>query len=76
MGGLAPIHYKTLEKFVLAVGCQFMRQTSSHRVYWRDDQMRPVIIPAHKQVPVFVIRNILRQLNIPVGEYLRLLAEL
>ena len=59
MGGLAPIHYTTLEKFARAVGCTFVRQTGSHRVYWRDDQVRPIIIPAYKQVPVFVIRNIL-----------------
>ena len=38
--------------------------------------MRPVVIPAYKQVPVFVIRNILRQLNISVEEYLRLLGDL
>ena len=35
-----------------------------------------ILIPAYKQVPVFVIRNILRQLNMPPEEYLKLLAEL
>jgi len=76
MAGLAPVHHKTLEKFVSSVGCRFIRQKGSHRVYWREDQMRPVIIPTYKQVPVFVIRNILRQLNISVEEYLHLLGSL
>ena len=76
MAGLSPVHHNTLEKFVSSVGCKFIRQKGSHRVYWREDQMRPVIIPTYKQVPVFVIRNILRQLNISVEEYLRLLGSL
>ena len=49
------------------MGCTFVRQKGSHRVYWRDDQVRPVIIPTYTHVPVFVIRNILRQLNIQVN---------
>ena len=76
MGGLAPTHYTDLEKFVVAVGAKFLRQSGSHRVYWRDDQVRPIIIPTYKQVPVFVIRNILRQLKISPEEYLRILKDL
>jgi len=76
MGGLAPIPYKALEKVVLAVGCTFQRQTSSHRVYWRDDQIRPVIIPTYKAVPVFIIRNILRQLKVSPEEYLKIVQDL
>ena len=76
MGGLSPIHHKTLEKVVLAVGCTFVRQTSSHRVYWREDQLRPVIIPTYKSVPVFIIRNVIRQLKITPEAYLRILNDL
>ena len=76
MGGLAPVNYKKLEKFVLSVGCTFVRQAGSHRVYWRDDQVRPIIIPTYKEIPVFVIRNILRQLKVDISEYLRLMQEL
>lgn len=76
MSGLTPVHHKILEKFVLAVGCTFIRQKGSHRVYWRDDQVRPVVVPTYKAVPEFVIRNILRQLKISVEEYLRMIGEL
>ena len=76
MGGLSPTHYKHLEKFVIAVGGKFVRQTGSHRVYWRDDQVRPIIIPTYTHVPVFIIRNILRQLKVSPHEYLRISREL
>ena len=73
MGGLTPVHHKVLERFVLSVGCRFLRQRGSHRIYWRDDQVRPIVIPTYRQVPEFVIRNILRQLKIEVDEYVRML---
>jgi len=76
MGGLAPTHYKTLEKFVLHVGCRYVRQKGSHRIYWREGLQRPVILPTYRNVPPFVIRNILRQLGIRVEDFLRLLKEL
>ena len=76
MSKLTPIHPKELERFVLHVGAKFVRQTGSHRVFWRDDQVRPIIIPRHKSVPVFIIRNTLRQLKISPEEYLRIMREL
>ncbi|MBI3074337.1 MAG: type II toxin-antitoxin system HicA family toxin [Deltaproteobacteria bacterium] len=76
MSGLVPIHHRILEKFAVAVGCTFVRQTASHRVYWRNDQTRPIIIPVYRQVPVFVVRNILRQLNISTDEFHRIIRDL
>lgn len=76
MGGLAPTDHKTLEKLVLRLGCTFVRQEGSHRVYWRVDLVRPITIPTYRQVPIFIIRNILRQLQLSVDDYLRLKTEL
>lgn len=73
MAKLKPVRHQDLEKFVLAVGCTFKRQKGSHRVYWRDDQIRPIIIPCYDAVPVFIIKNILRQLKIPSEEFLRII---
>lgn len=73
MGGLAPVHFRILEKFVQEAGCVFIRQKGSHRVYWREDQVRPIVIPMYKSIPEFIIRNILRQLKISVEEYLRMI---
>ena len=66
---LAPVHPRELERFLLAVGRTFKRQKGSHKVYWRSDLRRPVIIPWHDPVPVFIIKNTLRQLNISAEEY-------
>ena len=76
MPGLKPVRSSDLEKFVLYVGCTFKRQKGSHKVYWRDDLLRPIIIPNYDAVPVFIVKNILRQLKIPTEEYQRILSEI
>jgi predicted RNA binding protein YcfA (HicA-like mRNA interferase family) len=73
---LTPIHPDELEKFLRHVGCSFKRQKGSHKIYWRDDQIRPVVVPCHNPVPVFIIRNILRQLKISPDDYNSMLKEL
>lgn len=73
MAHLAPIHWKKFEKFLLFVGCQFERQKGDHLIYWRKDLKRPVVIPRDEELPVFVIRNNLRILDIKLEEYLEIL---
>ena len=63
MSGLVPADWRALERFLISVGCTFERQKGSHRVYWREGLVRPIILPAYKAVPVFVIRGILRQVK-------------
>jgi len=76
MARLSPISWKKFEKFVLFVGCEFEREKGDHRVYWRSDLKRPVIIPRYKELPVFIIRNNLRLLNIDSAEYLEILRQI
>ncbi len=73
MAHLAPIHWKKFEKFLVYIGCHFEREKGDHRIYWREDLKRPVVIPRDTQLPVFVIRNNLRILNISPEEYLEIL---
>jgi predicted RNA binding protein YcfA (HicA-like mRNA interferase family) len=73
MAKLSPIHWRQFERFLLYVGCKFSRQKGSHRVYHRSDLKRPIIIPAGKDIPIFVIKNNLRLLNISTEEYLDIL---
>lgn len=73
MAGLTPISWKEFEKFLLYVGCQFKRQSGGHRIYTRAGMKRPIVIPAHGNLPVFVIRNNLRLLNISPQDYLDIL---
>lgn len=73
MAHLAPIHWKKFEKFLVYIGCHFEREKGDHRIYWREGLKRPVVIPRDTQLPVFVIRNNLRILNISPEEYLEIL---
>lgn len=76
MAKLAPIHWRRFEKFLLFVGCRFVREKGDHRVYWRIGLLRPVIVPRDTQLPIFIIRNNLRVLGISVEEYLKILESL
>lgn len=73
MPKLIPISWKKFEKFLLFVGCKFTRQRGDHRIYSRKGLSRPIVIPECKILPVFIIRNNLRVLNMSVEEYLEIL---
>jgi len=75
MPRLSPIHWKKFEKFVLFVGCKFEREKGDHRIYWRDDLKRPIVFPRDSKLPVFIVKNNLRILNIGVKEYLEILGQ-
>jgi predicted RNA binding protein YcfA (HicA-like mRNA interferase family) len=76
MPSITPIKWKKFEKFLLYVGCRFKRQKGDHRVYWRSDLKRPVILPTYPTIPVFIIRNNLNTLGIGHNEYLDILKKL
>ena len=70
---LSPIHWKKFDRFLIYVGCRLEREKGDHRIYWREGLKRPVVIPRDTQLPIFVIRNNLRILNISPEEYLEIL---
>jgi len=76
MSGLAPIHWRKFEKFVLFIGCKFEREKGDHRIYNRNDLKRPVVFPRDRELPVFIIRNNLRILRIEPMEYLEILKQI
>jgi len=76
MARLAPIHWKKFEKFLLFVGCRFKRESGDHRIYWRDGLKRPVVIPRDGELPIFIIRNNLRVLDIKPEQYLEILKQI
>lgn len=73
MPKIAPIKRKEFEKFLRYVGCNLKRTKGDHLVYDRVGLARPVIITSDREVPVFIIRNNLRVLNITHEEYLEIL---
>ncbi len=76
MSRLTPIDYKRFDKFLKYIGCEFVRQKGDHRVYTKANLIRPIVIPAVKDIPVFIILNNLRILGISKEEYLSILQNL
>ena len=76
MAALRPLHYKKFEQFLLRAGCHFVRQAGDHRIWDRPDLMRPVIVRAKKDLPVFEIKSNLRTLRMSTEEYLNMLEQL
>jgi len=76
MAKLTPVHWKTFEKFLLYVGCEFKRQKGDHRIYWSPGLKRPVVVPTDTQVPTFILRNNLRTLGMSPQQYLEILERL
>lgn len=70
-----PEHWRTVEAIFLAAGFRFVRQEGSHRSYVKDGVARPVVIPAYKDVPVFIIRNNLKTAGLSRDDYFALLGK-
>lgn len=76
MPQLVPISKKKFEKFLEFIGCKLKRIKGDHFIYDRLGLDRPVVITADKEVPVFIIRNNLRTLNISPDEYLEIIKKI
>ena len=76
MPAITPVKWKEFERFLLFVGCVFKRQSGGHRIYIRAGLKRPLVIPAHGTIPVFVIRNNLRLLEISPEQYFEILKQI
>ena len=65
------IQVKIFEKF----GCNYVRQRGDHLIYHHPDAKRAVVIPRYNEVPVTVIRNNMRTVNMSREQYFQLFAE-
>jgi predicted RNA binding protein YcfA (HicA-like mRNA interferase family) len=74
MGEIQSIHWKTFEKFLFKIGCEFKREKGDHRMYSKPGLKRPVVIPRDAQLPAFVIHNNLRILGISREEFLKIIS--
>ena len=73
MSHITPISWKRFDKFLRYVGCEFKREKGDHRIYVKDGLIRPLVVPQDSELPIFIIRNNLRILNISPEEYLEIL---
>lgn len=73
MPHIQSIHWKEFEKFLLKIGCEFVREKGDHRIYKKEGLKRPVVIPRDTSLPAFIILNNLRTLGISREEYLEII---
>jgi len=60
MPTIRPVHWKTLAAVFEQDGFIFDRQRGDHVIYTKPGVIRPLVIPAYHEVPVFIIKNLLR----------------
>jgi predicted RNA binding protein YcfA (HicA-like mRNA interferase family) len=76
MPKISRIHWREFEKFLLHIGCEFIREKGDHRIYSKTDIKRPIVIPRDTQLPPFIILNNLRILSISREEYLEIIQKI
>jgi predicted RNA binding protein YcfA (HicA-like mRNA interferase family) len=73
MPSLRPVHYLALVRVFEQHGFKFHRQRGDHRIYVKPGAKRPLVIPAYQEVPVFIIKNLLRTAEMSRERYFELL---
>jgi len=58
------------------MGCKLVRQRGDHRIYSREGLIRPIVIPAVKELPIFIIRNNIRVLGLAPEQYIEIIEKL
>jgi predicted RNA binding protein YcfA (HicA-like mRNA interferase family) len=76
MAALRPVPYTTLAAVFEREGFVFNRQRGDHLIYTKAGVARPLVIPAYHEVPVFIIKNLLRSAGMSRERYLDLLQSL
>ncbi|RKU14498.1 type II toxin-antitoxin system HicA family toxin [Candidatus Poribacteria bacterium] len=75
MPKISPTDWRTQVKIFEKFGCRFVRQKGSHLIYHHPDAKRAVVIPRYAEVPISVIKNNMRTVNLRREEYFQLLTE-
>ncbi|WP_413838513.1 type II toxin-antitoxin system HicA family toxin [Desulfobacula sp.] len=70
---IKPTHYQVQIKIFEMAGCVYVRTKGDHLIYRYPGAVRPVIIPKYKEVPIFVIKNNMRVIEMSREKYLKFL---
>lgn len=76
MPKIIPLNYRKLAKVFEKNGWILIHQKGSHLVYKKPGFKRRIVIPAYREVPIFVIKNNLRTAQIPRERYFELLNQM
>jgi predicted RNA binding protein YcfA (HicA-like mRNA interferase family) len=72
---IVPVPYQTLIKIFEQEGFMFARTAGDHHIYTKPGVKRPLVIPAYKAVPVFIIKNLLRTAGMSRERYFELIGQ-
>lgn len=73
MSRIAPIPYHKLIRVLELEGFTLVRQRGDHMVFSKEGVLRPVVVPRHAALPIFIIKNVLRTARISRERYFELL---
>ncbi|MDE0426410.1 MAG: type II toxin-antitoxin system HicA family toxin [Candidatus Poribacteria bacterium] len=76
MPKLSPTDWRTQVKIFERFGCNYVRQKGSHLIYHHPNAKRAIVIPHYDEVPVSIIRNNMRTVNMSREQYFQLFAEI
>lgn len=76
MSAIHPVHYKTLVGVFERDGFTLDRQRGDHLIYVKPGVIRPLVIPTYHEIPVFIIKNLLRSAGMSRERYFELLQNL
>jgi predicted RNA binding protein YcfA (HicA-like mRNA interferase family) len=76
MAAIRPVSSQDLIRVFERDGFRFDRQEGDHRIYVKAGVKWLLVIPLYREVPVFIIKNLLRTSGISRDRYFELLAGL
>lgn len=75
MPKIAPTHYRRLVCIFEKEGFVYSRTKGDHLVYTKTGTIRPLVIPMYDQVPVFIIRNLMRTASVTRERFFELIEQ-
>jgi len=73
MSRIFPIHYQKLVRVLQQEGFVLARERGDHMIFTKQGILRPVVVPRYAQLPVFIIKNVLRTARVSRERYFELL---
>lgn len=73
MPSIVPVPYQTLVRVFEKDGFTLARTSGDHLIYTKIGVKRPIVIPAYRAVPVFIIKNLIRTSGMSRERYFGLL---
>lgn len=75
MPKITPINYRRLIRIFEKDNFIYQRTKGDHIIYTKPGISRPLVIPMYDEIPVFVIKNLLRTAGMSREKYFTLLAK-